>query len=647
VDYLQQRSQQNDPVFAAWRVFAAADDKSFAARSVKLTKQTRKASSNQAVVAAFATPPDSLSEVAKRYAELLVRCNQSKPFADADREAIRQIAVAADSPLRYAPEDVVDHFSRKDLDQLRGKERNLVRLYLESPGSPALAMALRESSSSYAQRVFVRGSEHNQGELSHGGFLTVLSPEKRRPFTHGKGRWELAQAIVDSKNPLTARVIVNRVWQWHFGAGLVRTPSDFGTRGEAPTHPQLLDWLATQFMAEGWSLKKLHRQILLSATWQQSSRDNPAYRKTDPENRLLWRMSRRRLNFEELRDSLLAVSGRMDPKIGGRPSDLVKNNIRRRTVFGTVDRIALPGFYRYFDFPGADTHVAERHETIVAQQALYLMNNGFVMEQATHVAHRSVGTSKVDPTARIDSLYRLILGRNPSVQERSLGLKFIQTQQRAAPAVADPTLPTDPWRYGCGSYNESRKRVTDFAPFTFVANNQWRGGPQEDDPELGRASLHGRGGHAGVSNRLAVIRRWVAPRSGRLSIEGIVNCQANSTEPSGDGVRARIVSNRHGQLGVWLAHGTEERTDLTGIMVETNDTIDFVVDARGRTRMGGFTWAPILRMDGAAKKKEPTEKLVWDSAQDFKAATPIPQPFDVWQRYSQVLLESNEFMFLD
>jgi hypothetical protein len=670
VDYLQQRSQLNDPVFAAWRVFAAVDEKDFATQSAMLTEQARKASGNQAVAAAFATPPASLSEVAKRYADLLVQCNQSKPFSDADQEAIRQIAVAADSPLRYAPEDVVDHFTRKDLDQLRNKERNLARLYVESPGSPALAMALSESSSSYAQRVFVRGNEHNQGEVSHGGFLTVLSPEERHPFTQGRGRSELAQAITNPTNPLTARVIVNRVWQWHFGAGLVRTPSDFGTRGDAPTHPELLDWLANRFMSEGWSLKKLHRQILLSATWRQSSQDNPAYRNIDPENRLLWRMSRRRLSFEELRDSLLAVSGRLDPTIGGRPSDLVKNINRRRSVFGTVDRTALPGFYRYFDFPGADTHVSKRHETIVAQQALYLMNNSFVMEQASHVADRTLVVGRAEkerpsaegkttnPAARIDLLYRVILDRSPSAQERSLGLEFIKSGQAETPAAPAPAAPApnvsettesaptvspDPWRYGWGSYDEARQRVTDFSPFTFVVNNQWRGGPQEDDPELGHASLHARGGHAGVDNRLAVIRRWVAPRGGRLSIEGVVNCQANSTEPSGDGVRARVVSDRHGQLGVWLVHGTEERTDLPGITVETGDTIDFVVDARGRTRMGGFTWSPLLQME----ENETTEKLVWDSAKDFKAATPVPPAFDVWQRYAQVLLESNEFMFLD
>jgi len=658
IDFLQ-RLEQHDSVFAAWRIFTA-DDNDFATQSQEIAERARQASSNLAVVAAFQTPPATLLDAANQYGELLARCHQNESFTNADFEAIRQVVSAANSPLRYSPNGVVDHLTRRETDQLRNHERNLARLYLESPGTPALAMVLRESSGSYAQRVFVRGNPHHAGEMSHGGIPLVLTDQPQQ-FTRGRGRWELAQSIVDERNPLTARVIVNRVWQWHFGSGLVRTPSDFGTRGAAPTHPLLLDWLAAQFMADGWSLKKLHRRILLSSTWQQSSQDNPTYRSTDPENRLLWRMDRRRLSFEELRDSLLAVSGRLDRKIGGRPSDLVKNIIRRRTVFGKVDRMALPGFYRYFDFPGANTHVPKRHETIVAQQALYLMNNGFVLDQAGHVAHRTATTE--DPAARIGAMYRLVLGRSPSDEERSVIQEFINSQQPADPVVesdavgakgddeaATPTAaapdPANAWRYGWGSYDETRQRVTDFNPFRFSTGDRWRGGENENDPELGRIYLHSRIGHAGPNSELSVIRRWIAPRGGKLSISGAVSSQLNSTEPLGDGVRARIVSSRRGQLGVWLVCGTEESTDIPDLTVEPGDTIDFVVDARGRETHGSFAWAPILRMDASADSVT-NEALVWDSAKDFKTAPPTARPFDVWQRYAQVLLESNEFTFLD
>ncbi len=181
-------------------------------------------------------------------------------------------------------------------------------------------------------------------------------------FREGSGRLELARAITDRDNPLTARVLVNRVWMYHFGAGLVRTPGDFGTRAEPPSHPELLDWLADRFVSEGWSLKRLHRQILLSATYQQSAGgpEDSSIRELalhqDPENRWLWHMPMHRLSFEELRDALLAVTGEIDASIGGRPVDLLKAPFpTRRTLYGEVDREDLPSVFRAFDFANPDS----------------------------------------------------------------------------------------------------------------------------------------------------------------------------------------------------------------------------------------------------------------------------------------------------
>src|SRR5438874_7591126 len=173
---------------------------------------------------------------------------------------------------------------------------------------------------------------------------------------------------------------------------------------------------------------------MLSSTYRQSSQDNSACRTADPENRLLWRMSRRRLSFEELRDSMLAAAGRLDTSVGGRPVDLTSSAARRRTVFGTVDRIALPGFYRYFDFPGRDAHAPERHETTVPQQALYMMNNSFIMDQAAHLARRSESPAKT-PAERIASLYQLVYGRRPNAEELALGREFTAA---ALPAPDEP-----------------------------------------------------------------------------------------------------------------------------------------------------------------------------------------------------------------
>src|SRR5439155_26960960 len=187
-------------------------------------------------------------------------------------------------------------------------------------------------------------------------FLRVLAGEERKPFAHGSGRLDLARAITAPDNPLTTRVIVNRVWMHHFGEPLVSTPSDFGVRSTPPTHSELLDYLARTFQHEdGWSLKRLHRRILLSHTYQQASFDRPECRKIDPDNRLLWRAHRRRLDFESMRDMLLAVAGRLDRKMGGRTVDVAGDPLnRRRTGYGKVGRQDVPGLFRGFDFAVPD-----------------------------------------------------------------------------------------------------------------------------------------------------------------------------------------------------------------------------------------------------------------------------------------------------
>ncbi len=632
VTYLQECEKRDDPVFAAWRAFAAPAEADFPKKAAEIAAAVRRSPRNTTIAAAFATPPMTLKEVAERYGELIAK--HAGPAATPDAEAVRQVSVARESPLGFTPAEVMDYFTRKDTDELRGKEVQLARVYLDAPGTSTHAPALREAPRGYAQKVFVRGNPSLPGEDSPSRFLAVLDKESVPRFAAGHGRAQLAATITDPSNPLAARVFVNRVWQWHFGVGLVRTPSDFGTRGDAPTHPELLDYLARRFVAEGWSLKTLHRHIMLSATYQQASQDRRAARAADPENRLLWRVSPRRLGFEELRDSLLTAGGRLDPTPGGRADDLTSPSAYRRTVYGSVDRNALPGFFRNFDFPSADAHIPGRFETAGPQQALFLMNDAFVLDRAADLARRS--ESAKSPEDRIAAMYRLTYGRAPSAEELSLGLAFVGP----ATPTADPAV-ADPWRYGTAAFSEAEKRVVNFQPFLFF-NGRWRGGPQDNDPAVGRASLDGRGGIAGRDGRCAAVRRWVAPRDGTVSITGTVSCQSGSLQPFGDGVRGRIVSGRHGPLGTWLVHGTKERTDVADITVKAGDVIDFVTDARGRDQFGGFEWSPDIKMAGDAK-------AVWDAAKDFKppAKPPSAPTFGPWERFAQVLLEANEFVFLD
>jgi hypothetical protein len=639
---LKAGASHGDTFFAAWRSFAALPEKEFSDKAAEVCADLKSRPGNHFAVAAMGKPPASLHEVATRYAALILEFDKPDAQSDADGETIRRLSGGPQSLTHISREEVEDFLSRKETEELRNKENKLARLYVDHAGSVARAMTLREAPRDYHQNIFIRGNPNTPGDDSSGKFLAVLSGADREPFHRGAGRLELARAIVDQSKALTARVIVNRVWMHHFGAGLVGSPSDFGARGDAPTHPELLDLLARQFIADGWSLKKLHRWIMLSAVYQQSSDDNAAARQVDPDNRLLWRMNRHRLSFEETRDSLLAISGRLDETMGGRPEDLVKAGARRRTVYGVIDRISLPGFYRYFDFPSADCHVPERHETIIPQQALFMMNNSFVMDQAYALAHRANIESLTSPAERIEALYRVAYGRPPTAEELSLGLQFIESEPPNAQAG-----PSQPWRYGFGSFDEKAGRVADFTPMPFFGNGLWKGGPLEIDPVLDRCSLNSRGGNAGTNRGPAVIRRWIAPQDGKASIVGSLNVQANALAPSGEGVRARIISSRQGQLGVWIAIGTEEPTNFADVEVHRGETIDFVVEARGTEPNAGFSWAPILQMDntGADSAKKP--KLTWDASKDFADNAENRRQYRIWDRFAQILLESNEFLFLD
>jgi cytochrome c553 len=311
-----------------------------------------------------------------------------------------------------------------------------------APQSTEQAMVLEDSTTPNDPHVFVRGNPGNTGAAVPRQFLAVLSGPDRKPFQQGSGRLELAQRIAAAENPLTARVIVNRVWLHHFGEGLVRTPSDFGLRSEPPTHPELLDYLATRLVKEGWSLKKLHRLMMLSSTYQQSSNGAAEGEKNDPENRLLWKMNRRRLDFEATRDSLLAAGGDMDLKIGGPSIDLVAQPFsRRRSVYGSIDRQNLPGLFRTFDLATPDTTSPQRHTTTVPQQALYLMNSPFVVEQAQRLMKRPEISGVADSTERVQRLYTILFSRPASAEEISLSRQFLELKASAG----DGPNKLNPW----------------------------------------------------------------------------------------------------------------------------------------------------------------------------------------------------------
>ncbi len=438
-------------VFAPWNALAAVPDVYFAAGFADFMAHAAKPPEpgkaiNPLVRQALERGrPACLVDVADIYGSLLAEFDQKRSKSrtqstDADVAEIEDVFRRGNTGVFSIPTD-----KAKDLLDARQQARffELERRFGDvARRAPPKAMALADLPKPVAQRIFVRGNRQQLGAEVPRQFLAVLAGPGRRPFENGSGRLELARAIARPENPLTARVMVNRVWLHHFGEGLVATPSDFGTQGEPPSHPELLDHLARWFTDNGWSVKKLHRLLMLSSSYRQVS-STRAFEKKDPENRLLWRMNRRRLDFEALRDGLLFAAGQLDPAMGGpsvglapeikpgsqvaygRPVPLNWLDERRRTIYLFVDRMNLPSVWRTFDFPSPELHSPRRHLTTAPQQALFFMNSPFAMKQAERLIERGEIRAQPKAHSRIHALYRLIFQRPPAADEVRLGLKVL------------------------------------------------------------------------------------------------------------------------------------------------------------------------------------------------------------------------------
>jgi mono/diheme cytochrome c family protein len=456
--YLAQTKKTRDPVFVPWHALAALPKADFTARAALLVIRLRAAAGapsdqasfrpiNPVVLAALTNhPPRTLTDAAQIYGQLLgnveriwqdfahraaLNGNRQGPLPMPALEALRQVFHGPDSPpvfvtLPYGDLALLpDRPSQAKLQELR----SAVEKWLASgPGAPARAISLEDTPAPVEPRVFLRGNPNNLGESVPRRFFALLAGPDRASFRQGSGRLELAQAIVRRDNPLTARALVNRVWMHHFGTPLVATPGDFGLRSEPPTHPELLDHLAAQFMDCGWSIKTLHRRLMLSSTYQQASDDRPKARALDPENTLYWRMNRRRLDLESTRDALLAVSGRLDGTIGGPPMpNLTAPTAHRRALYGFVDRLNLPGLYRTFDFPDPNATSPRRDQTIVPPQALFFMNHPFVIDAARVLVARPEIAGSTNFSARIERIYRLIYNRPPDSEDSASAREFLDS----------------------------------------------------------------------------------------------------------------------------------------------------------------------------------------------------------------------------
>jgi mono/diheme cytochrome c family protein len=436
--YLERTRKTRDPVFAPWHALGALPEKQLAAESVKVLADLdagTKQPVNPLVLAALtARPPKCMAEVAKCYADVLhaadKKWQQTKsPLPEPAEEQLRLVFYGPDVPanvalLPYGDLSLLpDRPSQAKLQELR---KALEQWRATGPGALPRANVLVDLPTPFDPYVFVRGNPNNKGPSVPRQLPFLLGGEKREPFKQGSGRLELARAVASPENPLTARVIVNRVWQLHFGTGLVTTPGDFGLRSDPPSHPELLDWVAAHFVEDGWSLKKLHRLILLSHAYQQRSDDRPECAASDPENRLLWRVARRRLDFEATRDALLAVAGTLDRRLGG-PSvqNALAPGATRRTLYSFLDRLNVAGLFRTFDFPSPDATSPNRGSTTIAPQALFLMNHPFVIRCARDLLLRPEVAAEMDRAAKVERIYSLLFGRPPAHSEVPLALRFL------------------------------------------------------------------------------------------------------------------------------------------------------------------------------------------------------------------------------
>jgi hypothetical protein len=351
------------------------------------------------------------------------------PQAEIDRVAFQ--SSQGDSKIKEIEKALAAASEPPEQQRLKAEMDRLKRTL---PAPVPAALGAREGGipgTSYAgfhnARIRIRGDIQRPGDEVPRGFPAVLIRDGSPPISSGSGRWALARWLTSRDHPLTARVMVNRIWRHHFGEGLVRTPSNFGRMGEAPTHPELLDWLAHRFVDSGWSVKAMHRLMLLTAAYRQSSAASPEGLEKDPDNRLLWRMNRRRLEAEAFRDALSAVSDTLDRTRGG-PADPNPAG-RRRMIYLMVSRTSKSPFEALFDGADSTSHTDRRTVSTVAPQALFLLNNPFLLESSAALARRLIASTS-DGAARGIRAYRLLFGRSPEPEELRLALDFVAAAGR-------------------------------------------------------------------------------------------------------------------------------------------------------------------------------------------------------------------------
>jgi hypothetical protein len=539
--------------------------------------------------------------------------------------------------LAAQPEKLKAKINREDRRKLSNLEGKVQKFIADAGMEADKAIILKDRDKPINQHVFIRGNAGRRGDLAPRQFLAIASEGGvSKEFTQGSGRLEMAKAIVRPGNPLTARNIVNRVWMWHFGEGIVRTVDDFGLQGERPDHPELLDWLANWFIENDWSMKKLHRLILTSEAWQQQSASAKSTENmlVDSENRLLWKFNRKRLELEQMRDGMLEVAGNLDHEMFGRPVNILEPPFaNRRSVYAFIDRQNLNPTFRNFDFSNPQETTGKRPSTTIPMQALFTLNNPFVQDQGEILAKKTTAAED-----RIAELHRAVFAKAPSESDRQLAESFVTVFESETARLGKRQTNTE-WSYGWGNVDEATGKVT-FQPFEHWVKEGWQVGkerPLKDNP-LSYLYVDANGsGHPGFTEKESLIYEWRAPADLQVAVSGFVQ---RSNVGKGNGVRVKVATSSGGIVFDQVLDPAKEKLEvkIPKLEVASHEAIYFIVDPHKKdSSFDSVRWNPELSDLGNRWPK-------WELAESFSGPA---TPASAWGAYAQALLNTNRFLFVD
>lgn len=588
-------------------------------------------------------------ELAKHPEELRGKLRDAYNTA-ADKRTPEQQQLLKERPSVNISPGVLYQYLPKEADELKGFDTRMAEMRAKKPVEEFLHCLAEEDGEPPPTHLFHRGDHRQPKDIVKAAMLEIATPPGQLiefpvndPAINSTGRrLAFAKHLVSGRDPLLPRALANRLWMHHFGRGLVGTPGDFGQLGERPTHPELLDWLASEMIerretrveSEGnsaapsqLSFKRLHRLLMTSTVYRQSAARRPELDAVDPSNLLLGRMSVRRLEAEVMRDRVLAASGSLSNAMFGKSisvaedfvGQVIVNDMSRRSIYVQQKRSKPETLMRAFDAPVMECNCDKRPASTVATQSLMLMNSEFALKQAGSLAARVRQEAATWRDAELARHANEGL-ETPPTSDHPLARRAGELDRSLL-----PPRPSDLWQIGYGEFDDSTKRTKSFAKFPHWTGSQWQGGPVVPDPAIGYSFLNAAGGHTGNDQQHSPIRRWTAPIGGTVSISGSLHHPSEN----GDGVRSRVVSSRSGLAAEWIAEHKTVDANVAAIEVQAGDTLDFITDCRESVTSDSFAWSITIKLKGTDGKE-----VAWAADKGFpgQPAPPLTnQIAAVWQ----------------